>query len=402
MESNIGQGTEKIYYKDAYQSVFTARVIACETVKGGFGVILDATAFFPEEGGQSADTGYLILPGGVSQCGDAAEEMRIPVLDVRIRDGVISHIVPSPVAEGSTVRGELDWARRFSNMQQHSAEHLFSGFVHSRFGYENVGFHLSDREVTMDYSGPLTEADVSSLEADVNAAIWRNFESRQLFPDKETLETLSFRSKKEIEGQVRLVEYPGVDLCACCAPHVKRTGEIGIMKVVSSQNYKGGTRIFMLAGERAYRLLTEEHRILQDVSRGFSTSYPNVPGRIRELREDTISLRRALAEAAAKQLEDKIGQLPEDLENVCLFTAGVDPVVLRKAVNAITERHSGIAGIFDGNEENGYRYILGSRISVQPLQTALRENFGAKGGGSEKMAQGSVRAKKEDIEKLFA
>ena len=217
--------TKKLYDLDAYGTEFEAKVLTCEEVKKkdttGYAVTLDQTLFFPEEGGQSPDQGTI---NGIS------------VLDVQIKKDVIIHTLAAPVEVGSTVKGKIDWKHRFYNMQQHSGEHIFSGLVHSRFGYENVGFHLSDQTVTMDFNGVLSEADVAEVEYAVNEAIIKNIPIEVTFPTKEELETLDYRSKIEIEGQVRIVKIPGYDVCACCAPHVKRTGEIGMLKVLNVQS----------------------------------------------------------------------------------------------------------------------------------------------------------------------
>ena len=237
--------TRKLYYEDAYQTSFTARVLSID----GRDVVLDQTLFFPEEGGQSPDRG--VLAG-------------YKVLDVQIRDGEIHHILSekpdnglealSPDAEwkGSTVTGVIDWDHRFSNMQQHSGEHLFSGIVHRRFGLENVGFHCSDREVTLDYNGSLTAEQLQAVEREVNAAIVKNIPSEVRFLYGEEAKTAVYRSKLDLSGEVRVVTFAGVDACACCAPHVARTGEIGCLKVVGVQKWKSGVRVNILCGARGF------------------------------------------------------------------------------------------------------------------------------------------------------
>ena len=395
--SEIGRGTEKLYYEDAYMREFDASVLECRELPADgekadaprYAVILDRTAFFPEEGGQSPDKGTL------------TGEKTADVLDVQIKSGIITHITDQPFQTGDAVHGVLDFAHRFSNMQQHSAEHLFSGLVWSRLGLANVGFHLSDTEVTMDYSGPISEETAAELELEVNRVIWQNIESRQEFPTQEELASYDYRSKIEIQGQVRLVIFPGVDTCACCAPHVARTGEIGVFKILAVQAHRGGVRIHMLAGERSFRYLAAEHDTLTETARAFSTTYDLVPVRMEKLRADLSDVKHALSEANLALLNKEADELPASQKNVCLFTDGLEEPVLRHAVNRLMERHEGVCGIFNGNDADGYRYVLGSRTDVVSMQQRMKETLQARGGGKPPMIQGQVHAKSADIAALF-
>ena len=431
LTSVIGQGTEKLYYEDAYMKDFTATVLECRELSSGgvsaagsddsaagavgaaapsvYGIVLDRTAFFPEEGGQSPDRGYLYIleaktdagNGGRSVTDKGEDGSGISVTDVQIRDGIITHTAAAPIPEGTRVRGVLDFHHRFSNMQQHSAEHLYSGLVWERFGWTNAGFHLSDSEVTMDYSGPLTPEEAAELELEVNRRIWANIESRQEFPAAEELQNMFYRSKAEIDGRVRLVIFPGCDICACCAPHVARTGEIGLFKIISLQNYKGGVRISMLAGERAFRYLAAEHGYLTEAARMFSTSPDLVPGRVEKLRGDLADARYALTGAESALLEMQADAVPAGQKNVCLFTQGLPDPVIRKTINRLMETHAGVCGIFDGSDTAGYRYVLGSAGDVSGMQQKLREQFGARGGGRPPLMQGSVQASAAQLQELF-
>ena len=401
--SDIGTGTEKLYYKDAYLAEFTAEVVSCnECAPGLYDLVLDRTAFFPEEGGQSPDSGSVIsnIQAG-EDSGNVTETLLAEVTDVQIIDGVIHHYVNQNFDAGIEVRGRLDFDRRFSNMQQHSAEHIFSGLVNKLFGYYNVGFHLSDNEVTMDYSGPLSTEDIRNIETKVNEAIYADIESIQLFPEAGELENLDFRSKKEIKGQVRLIEFPGYDICACCAPHVRRTGEIGILKVISAVNYKGGTRLSILAGKRALDHLREYYDITVGTARDMTCGVPELRERVRGIAEENFNLKGKLAEAQIKILKKEIENIPGDLADVCVFTQDTDRPNLRKAVNDLVRDHDGICGIFSGNDEDGYIYVIAGKVNVIPFHKLLKSRLDAKGGGQPVMVQGSVSAKRSEIEELF-
>ena len=230
--------TEKLFYTDSHMQEFTAEVVSCRPCDNGYEAVLSRTAFFPEGGGQAADTG--VIDG-------------IRVYDVQEKGEQIFHYLEGELEEGKTVTGQIDWDKRFSRMQQHSGEHIVSGIVHARFGYDNVGFHLNDELCTLDLSGPLTKEELREVENAANEAVFANVPVQISYPSKEKLKTLDYRSKIEIDGQVRIVTIPGYDVCACCAPHVYFTGEIGLIKMVQSQNYKGGIRITMLCGRRALK-----------------------------------------------------------------------------------------------------------------------------------------------------
>ena len=380
MRSEIGTGTKKLYYDDAYMRSFEGTVLSCVPDGDRYKIVLDQTAFFPEEGGQSADFGTL---------------QGAKVLDVQIKNGVITHFTDGPLTEGEKVSGSVDWKHRFSNMQQHSAEHLYSGFVNRELGFSNVGFHCSDDTVTMDYSGVVPEDAVRRIEREVNEVIWKNIESIQCFPTDEEAKEMEFRSKAEIEGQIRVVVFPDADACACCAPHVAHTGEIGIFKVLAAQNWKGGTRIHMLAGDRAYGYLAQEHLILQNTARYLTTSTENVEERVRFLKEETQRLSLALAQAQEALTLEKIKDLPSGEETAVLFTDGLGAASRRRIINELMERRSGISALFD-KTENGYSYVLGG-AGVTSLQKILAEKLGAKGGGREPMIQGSVSAPEDAI-----
>ena len=231
-------GTRKIYYEDVHQTDFTAVVTECVPAKeeGYYLIVLDASAFFPEEGGQSADKGTL-----------NGQE----VLDVSIKQGILYHKMTCELPTGTEVTGHVDWNRRFDFMQQHSGEHMISGLLHSHFGLENVGFHLSDREVTLDMNGEVSLEQLRLIEQEANAYVWKNLPVNISWPTAEKLVNLNYRSKLALTENVRIVEIPGVDLCACCAPHVDTTGQIGLIKIVNVQSHRGGVRINILCGGRA-------------------------------------------------------------------------------------------------------------------------------------------------------
>ncbi len=381
----------KLYDLDAYATEFDAEVVSCESVtynkQDVYAVILDKTLFFPEEGGQSPDKGTI-----------NGEE----VIDVQINKDIITHYVNALIKEGTTVHGIIDWAHRFSNMQQHSGEHIFSGTVHREYGFNNVGFHLSDNGVTMDFDGVLSAEQIADVEYKVNEAIAKNIEIDVRFPSKDELDALEYRSKIEIEGAVRIVTIPGYDVCACCAPHVKRTGEIGMLKVMSVQNYKGGVRINMLCGFRALQAYREKIEVVSALTNLLSTSQETIVERVSRMKDTIHEMKQSLNEVKQNMMFAKIYDISEDEKDVILFEEDLDTAICRNVVNELVDMHSGINAVFVGNDADGYRFILGSKIQdCNAVAVNLRDAFGAKCGGSESMIQGSVETTKEKLEAFF-
>ena len=388
--------TIKLYDRDAYATEFEGKVLSCEEIvkmqQDGseqilYAVILDQTLFFPEEGGQTPDKGSL----------DEVE-----VIDVQIEKDVIMHYTTKWLRPNSSVKGRIDWKQRFFNMQQHSGEHLFSGLAHRKYGLRNVGFHLSNQIVTMDFDKPLSEAQLAEMEWEINEAIVANVEIKTGYPTKEELSKLEYRSKIEIDGAVRIVEIPGYDICACCAPHVHRTGEIGMFKIQSVQNYKGGMRISFLCGFRALEEYRRKSEIISEVSGILTTNQENIADHVSKLKTQVQSLKTQLSNAKQDLMEGKIAGISAEQKDVILFERDLDTPVMRNVVNKLVESHDGICGIFVGNDEDGYNYIIGSKtVDCREVASKLREVFDARGGGKPQMIQGSVMAKADVIKACF-
>lgn len=355
---------------------FTAEVIGCEPEKDCWRVRLSRTAFFPEGGGQYGDSGTL-------------GEVR--VLDVQERDGVIWHFTDEALAPGSVVTGRLNYAERFSKMQQHTGEHIVSGLVHRKFHYDNVGFHLGKEEVTMDFNGCLTAEELSFVEQEANRAVAENLEVIVSYPGKEELSALSYRSKLEIEGLVRIVTIPGYDTCACCAPHVKRTGEIGLIRLTGCSSYKGGSRVSMLCGFRALEDYRRKDENNHQISESLSASPDKTPEAVERLKQENFELRGKIKKLKEQLLANRCAGLPEGERDYFAFETDMDADSMRQLVNAAVKRMSGICGVFCENGEGGVRYVLGSgAVDVRPFAKRLNESLNGRGGGKPEMVQGAL------------
>ena len=385
------QGTRKLYYEDVHQTDFTAVVMECVPDKedGYYRIVLDASAFFPEEGGQSADKGTL-----------NGQE----VLDVSIKQGILYHKTACEFPVGTPVTGHVDWNRRFDFMQQHSGEHMISGLLHSHFGLENVGFHLSDREVTLDMNGEVSLEQLRLIEEEVNAWVWKNLPVKISWPSTEELGTLNYRSKLALTQNVRIVEIPGVDICACCAPHVDTTGQIGLIKIVNVQSHRGGVRINILCGGRALADYTEKQDSVWTISSLLSARQQEIADAVVRTKEDARLQKERANTLQAELLSVQMCALPspEAVENVILFVGELDTIALRNAVNDLTSKYSGYCGIFAGNNESGYRFIVGSASrNCQELAARMRQELQSKGGGSVPMIQGTVNTSEENLRTLW-
>ena len=260
--------TEKLYYNDAYLKEFTARVISCDVSGDLYDAVLDKTAFFPEEGGQYSDRGTL---------GSAK------VVNVKEKDGIIHHYADSALDVGAEVVGKIDFDERYEKMQCHTGEHILSGIIHSLYGLDNVGFHLGADEVTMDVSAPLTREQLDEVERLANEVIYKNVEVVASFPTQAELSAMEYRSKLDLYENVRIVKIGDYDSCACCAPHVKYTGEIGVIKILDSAKLRGGIRLFITAGRRAVRVFGEYYKTLQSASALLSLPKFEIVGGINKL-----------------------------------------------------------------------------------------------------------------------
>ena len=298
--------------------------------------------------------------------------------------------------------GQIDYQDRFSKMQQHSGEHIVSGLVHRHFGYDNVGFHLGKELVTMDFNGTLTGEQIRQIELEANQAVALNLEIQVAYPSKEELDAMDYRSKKELTGQVRIVTVPGYDVCACCAPHVERTGEIGIIKLVDAVKYKGGTRVTMVCGFRALQDYQMKEENVREISRLLSAKPYETAEAVKRLQGEVAQWKDKMYRMQTQYLEKKLEEIPEDAENVLVFETELDKNAARKFVDAGKERCSGICALFLGNDEQGYQYTLGSKTEdLKALLKTFHEAFPGKGGGKGEMVQGTVVGEMEKIREFF-
>ena len=378
--------TEKLYDKDAYISEFEAAVLSVGEDERGHYAVLDKTAFFPEQGGQYSDKGTI---GGVR------------VTDVQIVGGEIRHYADAPLEAGKRYDCRLVFVERFMKMQNHTGEHIVSGIVHSMYGFENVGFHLGDGDMTMDYDGFLTRDQLREIEYKANEAIIADIPVYTEYPCPEKLATLKYRSKLDLTENVRIVTIPGIDTCACCAPQVKKTGEVGIIKLLDAFRHRGGIRIHALCGYDALADYNAKYDAIQKIALTLTTKQEDAADAVDRLIAENAQLRYQLTGARNELLRMKASMLAPTDGNLVVFEDTSDMDALRGIFNEAVGKCGGICAVF-GKKDGGYAYVIGSRtVDMADETKKINGSLGGRGGGRNGMIMGSVTADESEIRKYF-
>jgi len=375
--------TEKLYYIDSFIKDFEATVLECTEKDGKFLIRLDRTAFFPEGGGQFGDSGFI---------GEAE------VFDTKEKDGEIWHYSKKPLNVGEKYECRLDFEKRFCRMQCHSGEHIISGLLHSLYGAENVGFHLGDGDVTIDTSIPLSEEQLRNVERLANEAVAKDFEVKCFFPSSDEVKNIEYRAKLDITENLRLVEYPDYDICACCAPHVKKSGQIGVIKLLDFAHYKSGMRIHLLCGMMALSDYHDRYSAVQKISVLLSAKQTEVAEAVERLKKENEANLVAIG-ALKKELAKVIAEAaaPTD-KNLVFFVPLLDGASARELVNAALPKCGGICAVFSGSE-GAYNFCMASKtVDLKAISREIGEALGGRCGGSAEMISGRASASRSEIE----
>ena len=379
--------TRKLYYEDCMLKSFTSTVTGCESRPKGWAVTLDQTAFYPEGGGQACDIGTL---------------QSARVLDVREEADQIIHLCDTPLPVGTQVTGTLDWARRFDLMQQHTGEHIVSGIIHARYGYHNVGFHMGADVVTIDFDGPIPADALSDIEAKANEILWQDLQVTCWYPTPEELPGFPYRAKKQLDWPVRLVQIPQADLCACCGVHVLRTGQIGLIKLLSCVKFHQGVRIEMACGGRALDILSRVYEQNRQVSQAFSAKVMETGQAARKMNE-ALAAEKYRSAGLEKQLFSLIARQYQNAGDVLRFETDLSSAAIRELADAIAGCCGGTAAVFCGTDQDGYQVCLVNKeADIKQLGLAMNQALRGRGGGKPGYFQGSVRATRSQIEAFFS
>ena len=378
--------TEKLYYLDAYATTFKAKVLECTEDKKNWKVVLDRTLFYPEGGGQPADMGTL---GGVN------------VLDVHEKNDVVTHTTDKPLEVGAEVEGVIDWERRFDLMQNHSGEHILSGVICAKYGCDNVGFHMGKEMITIDLNTKIPDEDLPWLEEKANEAIWNNVPVGIRYPSKEELDALDYRSKKELEGQVRIVNVGEYDCCACCGTHVRLAGEVGLIKIISAQNYKGGTRLELLCGKRALQDYRKKNDVSADAGKLLSVPAEKVDGAVKNVLAERDALNQTLTQLKWKYFSLKAEQVAEGTENILFFGEGLNSKDMTSFADLLLKKGAKRTAVFSPSGDGFAFVLLSNEKDGRDFADAMKEPFACKGGGKPDAIQGRVTGAKKDIKAFF-
>lgn len=378
--------TRRLYYEDCMCAVFQAVVLECRPEKRGTTVFLDQTAFYPEGGGQSWDTGTLDT---------------VHVLEVREEGGRVAHLCDGELPVGACVTGRLDWRRRFDLMQQHTGEHMLSGIVHARYGYHNVGFHMGKDVITVDFDGVIPPEALAEMEAEVNKAIWQDLPLHIWYPEPQELPHVPYRSKRALAWPVRVVEIPGVDLCACCGVHTLSTGQVGLIKLLSCVRFHQGVRLEMVCGGRAFDLMNQAYAQNQAISRALSAKMPETAQAVDRLKEQLAAAKFRLT-GLEQRLWRQVAAENAGKGNVLLLEPGLDMPGVQRLADQTAAVCGGWAAVFSEQADGRFLYVLAAAdADLRPLAKEMRQAIGAKGGGRPNFQQGSVMAEENAVRDFF-
>ena len=385
------QPTQKYYEADAYRREADAVILAAEPDgRGGGKLALDGTVFYPEGGGQPADHGTLTLPDGA----------RLTVTDVHEQGGVIWHRVdalPDIAAPGTAVTGRIDWAWRFDKMQQHTGEHILSGILHQMFGAENVGFHIGSDAVRMDTSVPISAEGLREAELAANRIVWQNVPVLITYPTREELARMTYRSKKEIEGQVRIVTIPGADVCACCGTHTAATGAVGQIKILAAENYKGGVRLSIVCGERALLAAQAMRQRQADIGALLSAKPSETAHAVHRVYDEYTALKFAHFGLCSEFFDALAAQVAPGADAIRIVP-GLDPDGLHRLAARLSEATTGLCAALTANEKGTGYCLAQAGGDVRALTKALNTALNGRGGGKPGICQGSCAAAPEQVE----
>lgn len=367
----------KLYEINPYLRSFDAEVLERTTIKNKPAVVLSQTAFYPLGGGQEPDHGTL---------------NGIEVIDVIEKEDKIYHILASELTSNE-VSGEIDWARRYDHMQQHSGEHILSGLVLQRLGLNNVGFHIGEDMMRVDYDEFIDWPVLLELERDTNQVIAQNL---TIVSDIYQAGDEDFRFKKVITGEIRVVDVPGVDRCACCGTHVFSTAEVGILKIVEAEKYKGGVRLGIVCGQRAVdyfqRLLDQTKELMYITS---SQTFGITPALEKKYRE-ALEKDKQLADME-RRLVDLISQSFDEQSDPIVLFEHLGSKATSNLAAELAEKAPFVA-IFYPVDDTSFRFYLHSKEGdMATLAKQLLQAFPGKGGGRGQTSQGSLQATSSQI-----
>ena len=368
---------EKLFYNDSYATTFTAEVIDCFENKDHFAIVLDKTLFYPEGGGQPCDHGVIRFGGETAE-----------IFDVREKNGIICHYSRTAIPVGTVIEGEIDFERRFDLMQQHTGEHMISGIVHSLFGYDNVGFHLSEKDMSLDFSGPLSREDIDRVVEIANDLIVKNQPVTADYPD---ISKIEYRSKKALEGPVRIVTAGDADVCACCGTHLSTTGQVQMIAVTDSMNYKGGTRVFLGCGRRVFADYMAKNTSCLDISHKLSAKVEEITDKVSDKISECENLKAELAEAKNQLFSYWAESVPAG-DVGFMEKDGLTSGEIQRLCSRLNEKCPTACVVAKQADGTSKICLFSSVCDTNKVGRAICTALGGKGGGKPGIFQGTFSA----------
>ena len=344
-------------------------------------LLLDATIFNPEGGGQEPDAGSI---------------NHTPLRDVQEKDNIIYHYLEdiSSFNIGDEVELLLDWDQRFFNMQQHSGEHILSGLARSHYQTENVGFHIGKEMMRVDYDKELSWEELELLEKEANEVILKNLPITAYYPEDK--EEVNFRFKKEIEESLRIVEVEGVDTCACCGTHVAYTGEVGLLKIITRENYKGGVRLGVLCGRKALAYFHTLEKQSQKMSQLLCAPAIDLIPALEQVMEDRKKIKDDSMRKDAELIRLKVLEQDPNQELLLVFEDLLEGKSLNLYLTELAHGRKGLVALFTP-QGDGYRFNFVSHEDLGNLGKKFLEVFDGQGGGRGVNFQGFIKGEPERI-----
>lgn len=374
--------TEVVFDNNPYLKRLKGKIIDIRYRKN-VEVLFDKTIFYPEGGGQPSDRGYI-----------EADQGRIAVTNVQKEDEIWHTVEEGEKLEiGMEVEEVIDWDRRFRNMQAHSAEHIFSGLLAKYYNANNIGFYISEKYFTCDYDIPLGKEKIREIEILANKIIQKNIPIDSYYPSEEELDTLEYRSKKEIQERIRITRIPEVDSCACCGTHVGYSGEIGYMKLIAVENYKKGIRCTIKAGMTAVEHSIEAFSIIEDISRKHSCSMEDIIDRLEKAEKEQNKLAEEIKALKKEKIRSFIEKIDSQREVFLEADLGIEEG--RDLANELLLK---IETVFLSLEKDQFLIASKEKLAKEIFEE-LKEFL--RGGGSKSMVQGKILSGKEELEEHF-
>ena len=370
--------TQRLYYTEPYRRTFDATIVNVESAGGRSHVMLDQTAFYPASGGQPFDTGTL---GGAA------------VIDVSDRDdGTIAHVVDGSLKTGDVVTGEIDWARRFDHMQQHTGQHVLSAAFARLFAVRTESFHMGQLSATIDLSREVTAAEVAGAEDDANRVVWEDRPVSVRFATAEEAAAMPLRKESGRTGSLRLIDVEDYDLSACGGTHVERTGAIGVIAIGGWEKFRGGSRVEFLCGNRALQRFRSWRDSLAAMQKQLSVPPIEMAASIERLQDDAKAVQRTIRGFQEKlAAHEAAALLAKGQTTIVEAIEGWDAQGLKGIAAAATAAQPrAVVALFTTTTPALVVVARGasSTVDAGAVLKQLTAKFGGKGGGKADLAQG--------------